>query len=105
MSQFDVYVNPSGATRKAFPYLVDIQSPVISEIATRLVVPLVRSDSFVKERLVGLTPEVEHQGEKYLLLIPQLASVPARILQNPIGSLSQMRDEIIAALDFAVTGI
>ena len=41
MRQFDVYANPSKATRKAYPFIVDIQSDVISAIATRIVVPLV----------------------------------------------------------------
>ncbi len=47
----------------------------------------------------------EYEGEEFLLLIPQIASVPAKSLKNPIGSLSHLRDEIIAALDFAITGI
>ncbi len=49
MAQFDVYQNPSKTTRNAFPYLVDIQSPVISEIATRIVIPLGRLKSFKNE--------------------------------------------------------
>jgi len=39
------------------------------------------------------------------LLIPQVASMPTKALKDPIGSLAHLRDEMIAALDFAVTGI
>lgn len=35
MAQFDVYVNPSKTNRSAYPYLVDIQNPVISGKLTR----------------------------------------------------------------------
>ena len=39
------------------------------------------------------------------LLIPQVVSMPTKALKDPIGSLAHLRDEMIAALDFAVTGI
>lgn len=103
--QFDVYENPSAKTKKFFPYIVDIQSPYISEIATRIVIPLGKLEHFNNESMQGLTPEIEYKGEKLLLLTPQIASVQTKILKRPIGSLSHLRDEIIAAIDFAITGI
>ena len=105
MPQFDVYRNPSKNTRAAFPYIVDIQNPVISDIATRIVIPLGRLEHFKNEKMQGLTPELSYEGEKLLLLTPQIASVPSKLLKNPVGSLSHFRDEIIAAMDFAITGI
>jgi toxin CcdB len=105
MRQFDVYTNPSKATRKAYPFIVDIQSNVISEITTRIVVPLGRKADFKNEEMKGLTPVVTYEGEDLLLLIPQIASMPAKALKKPVGSLSHLRDEIVAALDFAITGI
>lgn len=105
MRQFDVYTNPSKATRRAYPYIVDIQSNVISEIATRIVVPLGKKAHFRNEEMKGLTPAVIYKGEELLLLIPQIASMPAKKLNDPVGSLDHLRDEIIAALDFAITGI
>lgn len=105
MAQFDVYLNPNRNTRKAFPYILDIQNSVISDLATRIVIPLGRLESFKNEKMAGLTPEVAYEGEQLLLLTPQLASIPAKVLKEPIGSLSHLRDEIIAAIDFAITGI
>ncbi|MBB5186918.1 toxin CcdB [Zhongshania antarctica] len=105
MAQFDVYQNPSKNTRNAFPYLLDIQNPVISDIATRIVIPLGRLQSFNNKSMHNLTPEIEYNGEKYLLLTPQIASIPSKILKAPIGSLNHFRNEIIAAIDFAITGI
>jgi toxin CcdB len=105
MPQFDVYINPSKNTRSAFPYIVDIQNPIISDIATRIVIPLGRIKDFKNEKMQGLTPELNYDGEQLLLLTPQIASIPAKLLKNPIGSLSHFRDEIIAAMDFAITGI
>lgn len=103
--QFDVYQNPSQTTRKAYPFIVDIQSTIISDIATRIVIPLVRKSDFKNEALEKLTPIIDYEGEELLLLVPQIASVPESVLKNPIGSLRHLREEILAALDFAISGI
>lgn len=105
MAQFDVYPNPSQSTQNAFPYLVDIQNPVVSDIASRIVIPLGRLKIFKNESMAHLTPEIEYRGEKLLLVTPQIASIPSKALKNPIGSLNHFREEIIAAIDFAITGI
>ena len=105
MSQFDVYKNPSKNTCHAYPYIVDIQSPLIAELATRIVIPLGKLSHFKNEQMKGLTPELSYEGEQLLLLTPQIASVPSKSLKKPVGSLSNFRDEIVAALDFAITGV
>ena len=105
MNQFDVYINPSLTTRDAFPYIVDIQNPIISGLATRIVIPLGRISYFKHEQMKGLTPVIEYEDEKFLLLTAQIASIPTKKLKKPVGSLLQFRDEIVSSLDFAITGI
>ncbi|ARN74029.1 CcdB family protein [Oceanicoccus sagamiensis] len=105
MAQFDVYTNPSSKTRNAYPYIIDIQSPLIANISTRIVIPLGRLKDFRQENMRGPTPEISYLEEPYLLLTPQIASMPTKLLKQPIGSLSHFREEIISAIDFAITGI
>lgn len=105
MSQFDVYQNPSAASRKAYPYILDVQHSVIDELSTRIVIPLGRLGDFKNEQMKTLSPVVEHDGEKLVLLTSQITSMPARLLKKPVGSLSGLRSEIIGAIDFATTGI
>ena len=105
MSQFDVYRNPSAASRKAYPYILDIQHSVIDELSTRIVIPLGRLSDFRNEQMKTLSPIVEHDGEKLVLLTSQITSMPARRLTKPVGSLSSIRSDVIAAIDFAITGI
>lgn len=105
MPQFDVYANPGKASRKHYPYVLDIQSPYISEIATRIVIPLGYTSSFGNNTMKGLTPEISYEGDDLLLLTPQISSISAKLLKEPLGSLSHFRTQIINALDFAVSGI
>jgi toxin CcdB len=105
MPQFDVYQNPNANSRKAYPYLLDVQHEVIDELSTRLVIPLGRLRDFQNEQMKILSPIVEHDGEQLVLLTSQLTSMPVRLLKKPIGSLSALRSEVVAAIDFAITGI
>lgn len=95
----------ASGTHRAYPFIVHIQSDIISDLAARIVVPLRRKTGFKKEELQRLTPTIEYDDKEELLLVPQVASIPARVLKYPIGSLSHLRDEIVAALDFAITDI
>lgn len=105
MAQFDVYINPSKVSRKRYPYLVDIQSPYIDALATRIVLPLGHAALFDNKAMARLTPEITYQGETLLLLTPQISSIPAKLLINPIGSLAHCRDQILGSLDFAIAGV
>jgi len=105
MTQFDVYLNPGKHTRNTYPFILDIQNKLIEDIATRIVVPLGRAKYLSREEMKGLTPMIEFEGADLLIMIPQIASMPTKVLQEPIGTLLHMRDEIISALDFAITGI
>ena len=105
MSQFDVYINPSKKSRAAYPYIIDIQNALISEITTRIVIPLARLSHFNNQKMDVLTPLIKYENESFILLTPLSASMPANLLKNPVGTLEPMRNEIIAAIDFAITGI
>ena len=105
MAQFDVFRNPSATTRKHFPYLVDIQSPYLEELASRIVIPLGNASLFKETAMKGLTPAVTFKDVHLLLLTPQISAVPKKQLKAPIGSLSHMRDDLLNALDFAIFGI
>ncbi|MEZ5546788.1 MAG: CcdB family protein [Pseudomonadales bacterium] len=96
---------PAKLHKRLFPFILDIQHDYISDIGTRIVLPLGRLKYFQNENLGKLTPSIEYNGEKLLILTPQIASIPRNKLKNPIGTLNHFRSEILAALDFAITGI
>lgn len=105
MAQFDVYINPQSVSRQFVPYLVDIQSALIDQLTTRLVVPLSRVGSGAEKLPRRLTPLFEIDGES-LALLPHLAApVQIRLLKKPVMSLHSRADELTAALDAVVSGV
>ena len=105
MAQFDIYKNPNIVSRKAYPFILDIQNNLVDNISTRIVVPLALYSKFKNETIKGLTPRVSFEDKELLILIPQLTSMSYKSLTNSVGTLSHLRDEIISALDLSITGI
>lgn len=105
MAQFDVFPNPNKASKVFYPFLVDIQSPLLADLATRIVIPLGKRSAFGTQAMQGLTVDITFGEQELLLLTPQISSIATIHLKHPVGSVSHIRDQIIAALDIAVTGI
>jgi len=104
MAQFDVHPNPNRASAEEIPYVVDIQVDFLRDLPTRVLVPLVR-DIPGAQPTRHLNPSFEIDGERLVLLTDQLAALPAKVLAPAVASVASRRDEIVAALDFLVTGI
>jgi toxin CcdB len=52
-----------------------------------------------------LSPVVAVEGESFMVLVTLLAAVPRKFLGPVVTSLSDRRDDLIAALDMLFTGI
>lgn len=104
MAQFDVYPNTDPRTCKRQPFVVDLQSDFLSDLRTRVVAPLTRAESF-GPAMKRLNPTFKIANRSLVLSTAELAGVDRRELGNPIASLADSRDEIVAALDFLFTGI
>ena len=104
MAQWTVYRNRNSETASEVPFLVEVQSDLLSQLGTRVVIPLYRKGGASLQPITRLTPEVEIEGEACLLMTPQLAGIALRELGAPVGTLNDRRSEIIAALDLLITG-
>lgn len=105
MPQFSVHKNTNADTKSAVPFLLDVQSDLISELGTRVVVPLYTASAMKGKTLKTLTPVFDIDGEQYVMVTPQLAGIAKKHLGVSIADLSTHRNEIIAALDFLITGV
>ncbi len=104
MAQFDVYLNPNADTRKAIPYLLDVQADLLDMLTTRVVAPLVLMDEMGLAAR-QLNPIFKIKGVAVVMSTAELAGIANRSLGNKVATLKNKRDEIIAALDLLFTGI
>ena len=105
MGQFSVFKNKNPRSKTEFPYLVDVQSNLLDDLQTRVVIPLAKAPALAKRPISTLSPLVEVQGHKYVLLTPQLAGISKSNLGAEVTSIAEHRDAVIAALDCLITGI
>lgn len=105
MAQYDVYANPDPRSRERVPYLVDVQSAMLSELRTRFVVPLSTTAAALPHAPRRLSPTFVVQGQ-LLALQPHLAAgIDARQLKRPVASLADRAADIVGALDAVVSGL
>ncbi len=99
-----VYKNPNTATRKFIPFVVDIQADVLHTLASRVVVPLHIRVNNRPTALHRLNPIVTIDSREYVVMTQELAAIPAKLLDKPVGSLASERSAIINAIDMLFTG-
>ena len=104
MPHLDVYLNRDARTAKSRPYVVELQSSLLDKLPTTVIAPLARPQSIDRLSIMRLNPSVSIKGTALILLTQDLAAIPRILLKSPVANLSPQRDEIVAALDFLVTG-
>jgi len=105
MAQLKAYENQNPATKKTYPYLLDIQSNLLDELRTTVVIPLCPTNLAGKAAITKLCPILEIDGVNYIALTQQIAGIDRKSLGKEICDLSKFRSEIITALDFVISGI
>lgn len=110
-AQFDVFKNTNRSTKALYPFLVDIQSNLLSELHTT--VPLCQdscppgsmANSYTGNQISNLHPIFKIEGRRYLSMTTLIAGIDRSSLGEKVSSLVESRDEIISSLDFMITGI
>ncbi|WP_058835510.1 CcdB family protein [Luteimonas abyssi] len=101
MAQFDVHRNP-GRTRHAIPYVVVVQSAVFDDSRSRVVVPLVRAAD-VRVASERFNPTFVVMGDAVVLHPLETTAVAIQSFGEPVASLSDHGDDILAAMDELLT--
>ena len=104
MAQFDVFVNPIAAARRAYPFVVALQADFLRDSRDPIVAPLVPLESMpsVAGRLM---PIIALHGSKHVVLVPALTGVKSRDLAERHGSVASARSELLAAIDYLFFGL
>ena len=101
-SQFDVVANPDAEDAAHRPFLVILQSDLVSGLTSTVVAPLVPREGMTGGR--RLNPIVTVEGREFWLATHELFAVDRRALKKKVGSIENHRTAIIGALDFLFTG-
>lgn len=99
MARFDVYPNPDNAG-----YLLDVQADLLSDLNTRIVVPLLPTSS-APTPAKWLNPVFEIGTERFVMVTQFLSAVPFTLLISPVTNLAAQDTDITGALDLALTGV
>jgi len=100
--QFDVVANPEATEATFRPFLIILQSGLVSGLNSAIVAPLIARD-----RIKGadrLNPLVVVEGREFWLATHELFAMDRRMLKDKVADLAQDRDAIITALDLLFTG-
>ena len=105
VAQWDVYPNPSVRLRDEIPFLVDLQSDLLSGLGSRLVAPLARTRVASAALPHRLCPVFTIAGSTVTLLPQESGPIDARLLKRKVASLRAHAHDIVGALDAVVSGI
>ncbi|MDD5579758.1 MAG: CcdB family protein [Methylobacter sp.] len=105
MAQFTVYENSNNATKGIYPYLLDIQANLLDELRTTVVLPLYPASLVSGAAISKLCPLLPIDRKEYVALTQQIAGIDRKLLGKEVCDLSEYRSEIMAALDFIISGI
>ena len=105
MAQFTLYKNQDKQTKRTYPFFVNVQNSLFSDLNSRLVIPFAGYDSLKRNEVERLCPVIPLLGKSYVLLTHQMTSVPVSILSKEEMSLEDYRYEILDSIDMLITGI
>lgn len=105
MAQFLVYANRNPASRKQFPYFIDIQSNLLRDLPTTVVIPLCAPASVHGKPITRLCPLLQIDAQNWIAMSQQLAGIERKLLGEAVADVSAYREVLLAAVDFITSGI
>lgn len=105
MSQYHMYENLNPNSRQTYPYLIDVQTTLLTDLETRVVIPVALKSKFGKGIMKNLNPIITINKKEYVIITQQISGIPSRQLGSSVCDCLSLRQEILSAIDFLITGI
>lgn len=101
--QYDICKNPDKASRNRVPYLIVLQSDLLSPLVTVVVAPVIleRTSSSISK----LNPLIAIDGKKFRVSVQDMAGVPRNRLGAVVANAGKQHLDFVAAIDLLFTGI
>ena len=84
MSQYTLYKNENKSSKKAYPYFVNVQSDLLNDLNSRIVIPLSPHKTLKQTNAKKLCPIIDIDEGCFVLLTHQITTVPKSILKKEI---------------------
>jgi toxin CcdB len=101
--QYDICKNPDNASRARVPYLVVLQSDLLSPLETAVVAPVMPER--LSNSITKLNPVISINGTTYRVSMQDLAGIPRKRLGAVVANAGQQHLDFVAAVDLLFTGI
>ena len=105
MRRFDVFRNPNASSNRHVPYLLVVQSQLLEQLPTRVVIPLTKAAALKSKPATLLNPEFEIESTRVLMLTQQIGAIAVPHLKKFVTNIETERETIVRALDFLFSGI
>ena len=100
MARLDVYRLEGNDSQG---YVLDVQADLLDGLKTRVVVPLIPVSSGFRP-IAEINPVFDVAGAPHILMVQNIATVPARMLCRQAASLAAHHDTVTRALDVLLLG-
>ncbi len=101
--QYDICKNPDRTSRQRVPYLIVLQSDILSPMNTVIVAPV--SLERPANSLAKLNPALIIEGKRYRVSMLEMAGIPRNRLGEVVANAESQHTNFVAAIDFLFTGI
>lgn len=105
MSQYHAHKNKDAASQKAYPLVLEVQSRLLQDLATRVVLPMRKLSSYAAKPISRLNPVLQIEGVDYIVLAQQISVMPSQLIGASVADFSSHQHVIVAATDCVLSGL
>jgi toxin CcdB len=103
--QYRIYRNTNPNSQQHIPYLLNVQADLLASLKTVTVLPVYRADQLQGALIKRLMIAISIEQIDCVIVTPEIAAIPCKLLGECVGDLSSVRSDIVAALDLLLTGV
>lgn len=105
MTQYHAHKNRDPASQKVYPFVLEVQSSLLADLATRVVLPMRKLKDYPSQPITRLNPILKMDGVDYIVLAQQISVMPSKVIGVSQADFSNQQHIIVAAVDCVLSGL
>jgi toxin CcdB len=103
--QYHVHRNKDAASQKLYSHVLEVQSGLLQDLATRVVLPMRPLKQYPAKPIARLNPIFQMDGTDYIVLAQQISVMPAKAIGASVADFSEHQHIIVSAVDCVLSGL